>query len=348
MSTILFHEIVFGPIHSRRMGSSLGINLLPFDGKLCSFDCIYCECGFNKDFRTNTKIPDRSNVKAALKEKLNHLKNEDKRIDVITFAGNGEPTIHPDFSGIIDDTIKLRDIYYPNTQISVLTNGMHLNKSLVFKSLQKIEKPIIKLDSAFDKTVRLLDRPNSQQYSVAKQIELIKQFNGNTFIEYKIEDNFMRGFEGVEKFKFQPCFYSQTPEDFHRRLTFLQQCMRQGKSVDSDMLNSNNSVFGRQPISILRIGDFFHTKVIFEGMSIDYSMDFPWDLNPEGMGVQPMIADITLRLKVIGGQSLATPISQLQNALSFNYYANSTFYNKGTYSTPYDAEVEQLKINEGV
>mgnify|MGYP000915928661 CR=1 FL=1 len=193
MSTILFHEIVFGPIHSRRMGSSLGINLLPFDGKLCSFDCIYCECGFNKDFRTNTKIPDRSNVKAALKEKLNHLKNEDKRIDVITFAGNGEPTIHPDFSGIIDDTIKLRDIYYPNTQISVLTNGMHLNKSLVFKSLQKIEKPIIKLDSAFDKTVRLLDRPNSQQYSVAKQIELIKQFNGN----FILQTMFLKGeFEG--------------------------------------------------------------------------------------------------------------------------------------------------------
>ena len=194
----------------------------------------------------------------------------------------------------------------------------------------------------------LLKQKDNLNDRISELNQKIKQFNGNTFIEYKIEDNFMRGFEGVEKFKFQPCFYSQTPEDFHRRLTFLQQCMRQGKSVDSDMLNSNNSVFGRQPISILRIGDFFHTKVIFEGMSIDYSMDFPWDLNPEGMGVQPMIADITLRLKVIGGQSLATPISQLQNALSFNYYANSTFYNKGTYSTPYDAEVEQLKINEGV
>lgn len=193
MSTILFHEIVFGPIHSRRMGSSLGINLLPFDGKLCSFDCIYCECGFNKDFRTNTKIPDRSTVKAALNDKLNSLKNESRDIDVITFAGNGEPTIHPDFAGIIDDTIELRDLYYPKTQISVLTNGMNLNKSDVFESLQKVEKPIIKLDSAFDKTVRLLDRPNSKHYSVANQTELIKQFNGN----FILQTMFLKGeFEG--------------------------------------------------------------------------------------------------------------------------------------------------------
>ena len=194
----------------------------------------------------------------------------------------------------------------------------------------------------------LLKQKDSLNARISELNQKIKQFNGNTFIEYKIDDNFMRGFEGVEKFKFQPCFYSQTPEDFHRRLTFLQQCMRQGKNIDSDTPNSNNSVFGRQPISILRIGDFFHTKVIFEGMSLDYSMDFPWDLNPEGMGVQPMIADVILRLKVIGGQSLATPIAKLQNALSFNYYANSTFYNRGTYSTPYNVEVEQLKINEDI
>lgn len=219
---------------------------------------------------------------------------------------------------------------------------------IIRKSTAPITKTVTLTPEQKNRKITLLNQKDSLNARISELNQKIKQFNGNTFIEYKIDDNFMRGFEGVEKFKFQPCFYSQTPEDFHRRLTFLQQCMRQGKSVDSDMLNSNNSVFGRQPISILRIGDFFHTKVIFEGMSIDYSMDFPWDLNPEGMGVQPMIADITLRLKVIGGQSLATPISQLQNALSFNYYANSTFYNKGTYSTPYDAEVEQLKINEGV
>ncbi len=129
MSTILFHEIVFGPpIHSRRLGISLGINLLPYDGKLCSFDCIYCECGFNKDFRTKTKLPDRMNVRAALENKLLSLLKEGVTPDVITFAGNGEPTMHPEFEVIVDDTVELRNIYFPDAKISVLTNGMHLER----------------------------------------------------------------------------------------------------------------------------------------------------------------------------------------------------------------------------
>ncbi|SFK58644.1 4Fe-4S single cluster domain-containing protein [Porphyromonadaceae bacterium KH3CP3RA] len=195
MSTILFHEIVFGPIHSRRLGVSLGINLLPYDGKLCSFDCIYCECGFNKDFRTKTKLPDRENVRAALEDKLLSLRREGITPDVITFAGNGEPTMHPEFKGIIDDTIELRNRYFPDAKISVLTNGMHLNKPEVFEALQKIENPIVKLDSAFDETVRLLDRPNAPGYSVAKQVERYHRFQGN----FILQTMFVRGrFEGQE------------------------------------------------------------------------------------------------------------------------------------------------------
>ncbi len=195
MSTILFHEIVFGPIHSRRLGISLGMNLLPYDGKLCSFDCIYCECGFNKDFRTKTKLPDRENVRAALKDKLSTLLQEGITPDVITFAGNGEPTMHPEFNGIIDDTVALRNLYFPHAKISVLTNGMHLNKPEVFEALQKIENPILKLDSAFDKSVRLLDRPNAPGYSVAKQVERYQQFEGN----FILQTMFVRGkFEGQE------------------------------------------------------------------------------------------------------------------------------------------------------
>lgn len=260
------------------------------------------------------------------------------------------------YGSTLDNDFKIYKIYEGSDK-SEQPNDASIIDSLSVKEERRVDIIIRKSKTSNTKTITLtpeqrkrknilLNQKDSLNAKISELNQKIKQFNGNTFIEYKIEDNFMRGFEGVEKFKFQPCFYSQTPEDFHRRLTFLQQCMRQGKSVDSDELNSNNSVFGRQPISILRIGDFFHTKVIFEGMSLDYSMDFPWDLNPEGMGVQPMIADVTLRLKVIGGQSLATPIAKLQNALSFNYYANSTFYNRGTYSTPYNVEVEQLKINE--
>lgn len=195
MSTILFHEIVFGPIHSRRLGISLGMNLLPYDGKLCSFDCIYCECGFNKDFRTKTKLPDRQNVRAALENKLLSLRQEGVTPDVITFAGNGEPTMHPEFKGIIDDTIELRNLYFPAARISVLTNGMHLNKPEVFEALQKIENPILKLDSALDETVRLLDRPNAPGYSVAKQVVFYQRFHGN----FILQTMFVRGrFEGQE------------------------------------------------------------------------------------------------------------------------------------------------------
>ena len=183
MSTILFHEIVFGPIHSRRLGSSLGMNLLPYDGKLCSFDCIYCECGYNKDFRTKTKLPSRDNVKAALEDKLIQLQKENTSIDVITFAGNGEPTMHPQFAGIIDDTIELRDKYFPDAKISVLSNAMHIGKESVFETLRKVDNNILKLDSALIDTVRLLDRPNSKEYSIDRQIELFRKFEGNFIMQ---------------------------------------------------------------------------------------------------------------------------------------------------------------------
>lgn len=189
MSTILFSEIVFGPIHSRRMGSSLGINLLPFDGKLCNFDCIYCECGFNENFRTRTKLPTRQNVKDALIDKLTKLSEEGTTLDVITFAGNGEPTMHPEFAGVIDDTIELRNTHYPNAKISVLTNGMSVGKHAVFEALKRVEIPVLKLDSAFDKTVQLIDRPNSPTFTVAKQVELYHQFKGN----FVLQTMFLRG-----------------------------------------------------------------------------------------------------------------------------------------------------------
>ena len=193
--TILFHEIVYGPVHSRRMGSSLGVNLLPYDGKLCSFDCIYCECGFNKDFRTKSKLPTRELVKAALEDKLKSLQKEGVRLDVITFAGNGEPTMHPEFSGIIADTIEMRDWYCPETEISVLSNGMHTTKKTVFDALKKVDNPILKLDSAFDETARLIDRPNAPSYTVAKQVAQYKKFQGN----FILQTMFLKGvFEGKE------------------------------------------------------------------------------------------------------------------------------------------------------
>lgn len=140
---------------------------------------------------------------------------------------------------------------------------------------------------------------------------------------------FMNKFLAFKKNQYYPAFHTQTPSDFHKRLTFLHQCTRQGQAKDG-----GNSVFGRQPICVLRIGDFFYSKVVIETLTIDYE-EAPWDLNPEGMGVQPMLANINLQIKVIGGQSLKGPIDSLQNAVSFNYYANSTFRKDDEYLLPY-------------
>lgn len=172
------------------------------------------------------------------------------------------------------------------------------------------------------------------------------QQTDGAFVLVNKEDKMNVGFESVEKRTLSPVFHSQTPEDFHRRLTFLQQCMRQGNStINEDTQNdgiavSRNSVFGRPPICVLRLGDFFHTKVVIDSIDFDYS-DSPWDMNPEGMGMQYMIADVSMSMRVIGGQSLKGAIDILQNAESFNYYANSTYYPVGVYATARKAESAQ-------
>ena len=139
MSAFLFPSPIFGPVHSRRLGTSLGVNLLPESGKVCTFDCIYCECGLNNQVKTNDKMPTRELVREELERTLSEMKNRGDQLDIITFAGNGEPTAHPKFAEIIDDTISLRDRYYPNTKIGVLTNGTQIHKPKVFEALKKIE-----------------------------------------------------------------------------------------------------------------------------------------------------------------------------------------------------------------
>ena len=183
MSTILFDNIVFGPIHSRRLGISLGVNLLPADGKYCSFDCIYCECGRNDERRTHTKLPLREDVKKTLEEKLTLMRQEGITPDVITFAGNGEPTLHPEFEGIIDDTIEVRNRFYPCTKIAVLSNSTMLHKESVFRALNKVDENIMKLDSVFDSRIRQLNAPNSPCFTFDKLLEHLCRFEGNVIIQ---------------------------------------------------------------------------------------------------------------------------------------------------------------------
>lgn len=184
--TVLFHSTIFGPIHSRRLGVSLGVNLMPDDGKVCSFDCLYCEAGFNSQGRGTTGLPLREQVYSQLEEKLSEMLANGAPLDVITFSGNGEPTLHPDFPHIIESTLALRDKYYPNAKVSVLTNSTMIFKPEVAEALKKADNNILKLDSAIEETLRLIDRPNSKEFTVEKVIEALRQFEGTGIIQTMI------------------------------------------------------------------------------------------------------------------------------------------------------------------
>lgn len=183
MQRVLFHSTIFGPIHSRRLGSSLGVNLMPNDGKVCSFDCLYCEAGYNAQGAGTTGLPDRAEVARLLGEKLADMKAKGEPLDVITFSGNGEPTLHPEFEGIIDDTIALRDRWFPDVKISVLSNATTIGRESVCRALERVDNNILKLDSAIDATVALLDRPTSPAYTVADTVERLKRFAGQAIVQ---------------------------------------------------------------------------------------------------------------------------------------------------------------------
>lgn len=180
--TITYPSPIFGPIHSRRLGISLGVNLMPGDGKICSFDCIYCECGFNKDNKTRSKFPTQAQVLEGLLKKLQLMDADNSLPDVITFAGNGEPTGHPDFLEIIEGTISLRDKYAPNAKVSVLTNAAHLDRKSVVEALMLVDNNILKLDTVNEDFIFKVDRPNFN-YSVDKIIDQLKVFNNKCIIQ---------------------------------------------------------------------------------------------------------------------------------------------------------------------
>lgn len=190
---MLFNEIVFGPIHSRRLGISLGINLLPIESKLCNFDCIYCECGWNTKAEKK-KFNQRDEIKKHLEAKLQIMKSENRYPDSITFSGNGEPTMHPEFAEIIDDTIMLRNKYAPAAKISVLSNATMIAKSNIVAALLKIDNAILKLDSGIDETARLINKPQFA-YSIDKIIENMQNFKKQMILQTM----FLRGiYDGKE------------------------------------------------------------------------------------------------------------------------------------------------------
>lgn len=187
--TVLYPSPIFGPVHSRRLGVSLGINLLPQDGKVCSFDCVYCECGFNADYRATNPLPTRQQVHKALEAKLQDMLQNGPTPDVLTFAGNGEPTAHPQFAEIIEDTIALRNQYFPNAKVSVLSNSTFIHKKKVFDALCMVDNNILKLDTVDQQYISMVDRPASR-YSVSEVIESMKAFDGKCIIQTM----FMKGY----------------------------------------------------------------------------------------------------------------------------------------------------------
>lgn len=186
MQTVMFSDTIFGPIHSRRLGTSLGVNLSPRDGKVCSFDCLYCEAGFNAQGTGTTGLPSRQEVATLLRQRLQAMSEAGDKLDVITFSGNGEPTVNPDFAGIIDDTIALRDEFYPAVKVSVLSNSTMLGHKAVVDALRRVDNCILKLDSAIESTMRTIDRPVAASFTVAAAIEMLANFGPSAIIQTMI------------------------------------------------------------------------------------------------------------------------------------------------------------------
>ena len=175
-------ETVFGPIFSRRLGTSLGINLLPQKGKICNFDCIYCECGWNKDGRNDTALPTAAKVRADLENMLEHLRRQEVKVDSITFSGDGEPTLNPEFPQIIDDTLALRDKLAPTAKVSVLSNATRVHLPQIFNALCKVDNPIMKIDAPTNELIARINKP-APGYDIARVVEALKQFKGNFILQ---------------------------------------------------------------------------------------------------------------------------------------------------------------------
>lgn len=182
MATFLFDDIIFGPVKSRRLGASLGINLLPTGRKFCNFNCLYCECGWSSGAGGDMHLPSRESIREKLFTRLSEIKTTNSPLDRITFAGNGEPTIHPDFPGIIEDTITVRDNLFPGVKIAVLSNASTLDKPGIFNALGRIEMNILKLDSVNEQTVRLINQPPAG-YRVSQVIDGFLRFKGKFILQ---------------------------------------------------------------------------------------------------------------------------------------------------------------------
>lgn len=209
---MLFDKIIYGPINSRRLGISLGINLMPTNAKLCTFNCVYCECGWNTEV-IQPKLPTRQEVSVALEQQLSTMTHNNAELDVITFSGNGEPTLHPDFETIIADTCTLRDKYFPDAKVSVLSNSTQLQRKDVLRALKMVDNPILKLDSAIEHTMHMIDQPVNSELTVEHIKHLLLQFGH----DFTLQTCFLKGI-----YNGQP-IDNTTPEELNAYYSFVKQ-----------------------------------------------------------------------------------------------------------------------------
>lgn len=203
-----FDDIVFGPIFSRRLGSSLGVNLLPSKGKLCNFDCIYCECGWNKDGIADRRFPTYEEVINAFEDKMSTLASEGTKVDSITFSGNGEPTMHPDFPRIVEAVLGCRDRFFPQAKVSVLSNAYLIGRPSVADALKRVDNPILKIDASTDELVRMINKPVGH-YRLDEVIHALKGFDGN----FILQTMFLRS----------PAFDIATPEALNKWMEIVRE-----------------------------------------------------------------------------------------------------------------------------
>lgn len=195
MATFLFDDIIFGPVSSRRLGVSLGINLVPVNRKVCTFNCIYCECGWtsHRDLPSEG-YPTRELIADSLRKKLLDLQDIGAMPDALTYAGNGEPTLHPEFYNIISDTVQIRDEYAPESKIAVLSNASLAHLPKVREALMLVDQNILKLDTGIEKTYEVLNQP-PPGFKLAEIIDNLKYFDKNLIIQTL----FVRGsYKGIE------------------------------------------------------------------------------------------------------------------------------------------------------
>lgn len=180
--SVTYPSPIFGPIKSRRLGTSLGINLMPGDGKWCTFDCIYCECGLNKDFKPKMPLPSVKEVETQLEIKLTEMLSNGEELDTITFSGNGEPTLHPDFYSITETVLKLRNKHYPKAKVTVLSNSTQIHRKDVFNALMKVDNALMKLDTVSEEYIQLVDQPTGK-YNIDSIVSHLKKMNGHCIIQ---------------------------------------------------------------------------------------------------------------------------------------------------------------------